>query len=111
MEKLSGNLLNAALLALLFVLAAVALAVTPETLFAKVPLGRSGLIFYLAGGALIFWLSFRKGGRRRAVDSGQDTVREGAEDPVSSEDGETAVRVDEVRGRIRARKGRKQAGD
>jgi hypothetical protein len=105
----SSNLLTAALLALLFLVAAVALAVIPEALFAKAPLGRSGLIFYLAGGALILWLSIRRSGRKGAP-AGQDPVSEGADESISGEDREPGVDVDEVRERIRIRKQRKRAG-
>lgn len=111
MIKNSSKLLFIALLAVLFVSAAIALAVVPETLLAKVPLGRSGLIFYLAGGALIFWLSLRKGGAGRAADAGRETTRDGAEEPLPAEEGDTPERIDELRERIRVRKGRKHTED
>lgn len=101
MTKISSNFLYIVLLVLFFVLAAVALAVIPESLLAKVPLGRSGVIFYLAGGALIFWLSLRKGGARHAADAGRETESEGTQEAMSAEKGDTPERIDEVRERIR----------
>ena len=111
MAKISTNFLNVVLLVLFFVVAACALAAMPDTLFARVPLGRSGLLFYLAGGTLIFWLYVRRGRQRPAADEGKEEVRGEAEEHESTEGGDPPLRVEQVRERIRVRRDRNRNAD
>ena len=111
MAKDSRNFLSTALLVLLFVVAAFALVVIPDTLYAQVPLGRSGLLFYLAGGTLNFWLCVRRARRQHTTDAGEENVRGESEERMSAQEGEAPMRVDQVRERIRVRKGQKRDAD
>lgn len=111
MAKDSSKFLNTWLVVLLFVGAAFALLAIPDTLCAEVPLGRRGLLFYLAGGTVIFWLYLRRGRRHPTTDPGQEQVSEEVEEPMSAQEGEAPLRIDQVRERIRMRKGRKRDAD
>ncbi|MEJ2718340.1 MAG: hypothetical protein P8182_14590 [Deltaproteobacteria bacterium] len=111
MANPSGNLSNIALLLLFFLLATFALVALPETLCARLPLGRCGLLFYLAGGTLIFWLYARRSRQRQTTDAGEEQAKGEAEEQTAAEEGEAQSNVEEVRERIRVRKGRKRDGD